>query len=124
MLNFDLDIIKGYRKCILTPNVVEFKRLYETIVSAKCISLSLTLNLFQIVHFIKFKNKSYEIEKANPSDDCEYVRVLADSLGNVTVLKKGAVDIISDGKQGIFATKTISSISLYFTVELFLLFQF
>jgi ATP-dependent NAD(P)H-hydrate dehydratase len=29
ILTYDLSLIKGYTKCILTPNYMEFKRLYE-----------------------------------------------------------------------------------------------
>ena len=31
----DPNIIKGYRRVVLTPNVVEFKRLSESVVSLK-----------------------------------------------------------------------------------------
>ena len=30
----DVSLIKGYRRAVLTPNVVEFKRLSERVVSA------------------------------------------------------------------------------------------
>jgi ATP-dependent NAD(P)H-hydrate dehydratase len=32
MVQKDLDLVKGYRKAVLTPNVVEFKRLSESVV--------------------------------------------------------------------------------------------
>lgn len=32
MINQDLSLVKGYKKCILTPNLMEFKRLHEKIV--------------------------------------------------------------------------------------------
>ena len=34
MLSNDYFLIDGYKKCILTPNKMEFKRLYEQIVSS------------------------------------------------------------------------------------------
>ncbi len=33
MVGKDIDIIKGYNKAVLTPNVMEFKRLSEAVVS-------------------------------------------------------------------------------------------
>ena len=36
MLSNDYCLVDGYKKCILTPNLMEFKRLYEKIV---CIHL-------------------------------------------------------------------------------------
>ena len=35
MLNYDFSLVDGYKKCILTPNVMEFKRLHEHIVRFK-----------------------------------------------------------------------------------------
>lgn len=32
MVQMDLEIVKGYHKAVLTPNVVEFKRLSESVV--------------------------------------------------------------------------------------------
>ena len=29
ILSYDTSLVKGYEKCILTPNVMEFKRIYE-----------------------------------------------------------------------------------------------
>lgn len=34
MVGKDIDIIKGYNKAVLTPNVMEFKRLSEAVVSS------------------------------------------------------------------------------------------
>ena len=34
MVGKDLDIVKGYNKAVLTPNVMEFKRLSEAAVSS------------------------------------------------------------------------------------------
>ncbi|VDM06127.1 unnamed protein product [Schistocephalus solidus] len=61
------DLISGYRKVIITPNVNEFSRLYKTILSE------------------------------DPSDDKHETARLAKALGNVTIVRKGPTDIISDG---------------------------
>jgi ATP-dependent NAD(P)H-hydrate dehydratase len=34
MIGHDLDLVKGYRRAVLTPNIVEFKRLSEQLVRA------------------------------------------------------------------------------------------
>ncbi|CAF0713335.1 unnamed protein product [Brachionus calyciflorus] len=78
LLASDTSHISGYEKCILTPNFMEFKRLYEK----------------------SFKNEEYDEEsKFNTLEaQCEAVKRLAQRLENVTILKKGQIDVISDGK--------------------------
>nr|VZI26089.1 unnamed protein product [Spirometra erinaceieuropaei] len=61
------DLISGYRKAIITPNVNEFSRLYKTVINE------------------------------DASDDINEAARLAKALGNVTVVRKGPVDVISDG---------------------------
>ncbi|XP_054718958.1 ATP-dependent (S)-NAD(P)H-hydrate dehydratase-like [Uloborus diversus] len=68
-LNNAPEVIHSYKKAILTPNKIEFGRLYK----------SVTKNMAE-----------EEYSKAE-------VQLLAELLGNVTILKKGSVDIISDG---------------------------
>ncbi|EGG17562.1 hypothetical protein DFA_08558 [Cavenderia fasciculata] len=67
----DLDIIKNNQKVILTPNVMEFKGLSDTVKSKLNIESSSTLSA----------------EK------------LSEYLGNVTIIQKGKEDIITNGKQ-------------------------
>jgi len=61
----DLSIIKGYRRAIVTPNVVEFKRLSEQV----------------------------GIDPKTPA--AKRAGLVSRALGGVTVLQKGATDIIS-----------------------------
>ena len=61
------DLVKGYRDCILTPNVVEFARL------AKAIHIN---------------------AKSGDPDECEQ---LSKALGNVCIIQKGRDDLISNG---------------------------
>lgn len=62
------DLVKGYKDCILTPNVVEFGRLA--------------------------KSQDIDTTKEDPKKLCEK---LANALGGVTIIQKGSVDIISNG---------------------------
>jgi len=39
MLGQDLGILKGYRRAVITPNVVEFNRLSEAVVRRLCVIL-------------------------------------------------------------------------------------
>ena len=80
-LNQDLSLIHGYKKCILTPNVVEFDRLKQ-----------------QAIHF-KESNLNL-MEDINPDDPDPYKQTQAVSkiLGGVTIFRKGVVDIISNGE--------------------------
>ena len=62
------DLVKGYKECILTPNVVEFGRLA--------------------------KSQNIDTSKEDPTKLCEK---LANALGGVTIIQKGQVDYISNG---------------------------
>lgn len=65
------DIIKNYTKAILTPNAMEFTRLYSTLFG----------------------------REPDPSIDCSsHVTQLCRELGGVTICRKGQEDIIADGK--------------------------
>ncbi|CDZ97341.1 Predicted sugar kinase [Phaffia rhodozyma] len=68
MVTNEPDLVKGYEKAILSPNKMEFSRLCE-----------------------KLNIKS----DADPKTLCPD---LASALGNVTVIQKGATDIISNGR--------------------------
>lgn len=68
------DLVKGYKECILTPNVVEFGRL------AKALGVQLS--------------STAEDKMSQASEGCEQ---LARALGGVTIIQKGAQDIISNG---------------------------
>lgn len=77
----DPTLIKGYKECILTPNVVEFARL------AKALGVKLPSQTE-----IAGTSESDKTNKA--SDACEQ---LSSKLGGVTILQKGPQDIISNG---------------------------
>lgn len=64
------ELVQGYKECILTPNVVEFGRLA--------------------------KSKDLDTSKEDPTKLCEK---LAKAFGGVTIIQKGRVDYISNGKQ-------------------------
>ncbi|KAI2806155.1 hypothetical protein BLOT_005166 [Blomia tropicalis] len=65
------EIVRGYTKAILTPNVVEFDRLYSSV----------------------FRTESQPIG----DDPKTAVEELARTLGHITILRKGSQDIISNG---------------------------
>ena len=65
MVNQDISVIKGYRRAVLTPNIMEFKRLSE--------KLSIDPNV--------------------PAD--ERAKLVSNALGGVTVVQKGPKDIIA-----------------------------
>lgn len=81
------EVVKGYSKAVLTPNVVEFGRLCEAAVSSgepvlipsSCADAILSQGLKQ------------------DSDKNTLAARLADALGGVTILQKGAVDRITNG---------------------------
>lgn len=63
------ELVKGYKECILTPNVVEFGRLA--------------------------KSQDIDTSKGDSTKLCEK---LSNALGGVTIIQKGKVDYISNGK--------------------------
>ena len=69
LIQADPDLIKGYAECILTPNVIEFKRLA----------------------------KSCGLDDSNEEPD-KACQNLAKFLGGVCIIQKGPVDYISQGK--------------------------
>jgi ATP-dependent NAD(P)H-hydrate dehydratase len=65
MVNQDISVIKGYRRAVLTPNVMEFKRLSEAL----------------------------SIDTDAPAD--KKAGLVSKALGGVTIVQKGAKDIIA-----------------------------
>lgn len=72
----ELDTVKGYKRVVLTPNVVEFGRLCEA---------------------AGLDKKGSDGKDADPATRAAQ---LADVLGGVTILEKGQVDRITRGTQG------------------------
>jgi len=92
------DLVRGYKECILTPNVVEFGRL------AKALGVELPSSSDDTANQQKsaaagggegdnHKAKE-EADKNTASSACEK---LANALGGVTIIQKGAHDVISNG---------------------------
>jgi ATP-dependent NAD(P)H-hydrate dehydratase len=81
MIGKDISIIKGYRRAVVTPNIVEFKRLKEQV-------------------------------GADPNTPADQLAGLVSRLlGGVTVLEKGAKDIISIDTTGSEADLEASQLS-------------
>ncbi|XP_005110931.1 ATP-dependent (S)-NAD(P)H-hydrate dehydratase [Aplysia californica] len=76
----DPSIIYGYDNVILTPNVAEFGRLYKKIFS----------------------------RDPDPQESVTNVKQLSREMGNVTIVQKGAQDIISNGEHVLICTEPCS----------------
>lgn len=74
LIQSEPELVKGYKDCVLTPNVVEFGRL------AKAVGIS---------------------EDELPDTGEAGCKKLAKALGGVMVVRKGAVDWISDGERAV-----------------------
>jgi ATP-dependent NAD(P)H-hydrate dehydratase len=86
LITQNISIIKGYKKCILTPNAAEFERLLSSVINeVNNISNNNTYNDPNITADLK----SDIIERK--------VLGLSEYLG-VTIIRKGEYDIISNGK--------------------------
>uniref|UniRef100_A0A8C5M965 ATP-dependent (S)-NAD(P)H-hydrate dehydratase n=1 Tax=Leptobrachium leishanense TaxID=445787 RepID=A0A8C5M965_9ANUR len=69
-------IIQGYQRAVLTPNFMEFSRLYEAMLT----------------------------EPVDSSDQHGSVLRLSQAMGNVTIVQKGERDLISDGDKVLVCT--------------------
>ncbi|KAA8650531.1 hypothetical protein EYZ11_002096 [Aspergillus tanneri] len=87
----DPDLVKGYKECILTPNVNEFSRL------AKALGIDVP--------------SQTQISSESGGDDktkreAEACEQLSKALGGVTIIQKGPHDVISNGVANIINTIT------------------
>jgi len=95
------DLLGGYQKVILTPNVVEFSRLFKAVLPGEGFETpSQGFSKMDIEDEI-----GDWIENADSTDaPCSSAVRLARALGNVTILQKGEVDIIADGRRAAFCS--------------------
>jgi hypothetical protein len=78
---------------------MEFKRLYEYSVRFFSLRLSETRFIKFEQYFLKFQNEYNEKDLFLSLElQCKAVKRLAEKLEHVTILKKGDIDIISDGE--------------------------
>lgn len=82
----DPNIVKGYKECILTPNVVEFGRL------AKALGIK-----------VPSQAEIAEEEGNRTSKETEACEQLSKALGGVTIIQKGPHDVISNGVTSIIS---------------------
>lgn len=95
-------VIQGYQKGIITPNFMEFTRLYEALVGPLA-EIHGMLNLcvwcsacFFIWSLLPFQHH----EPVDSSDHKRNVIQLSAAMGNVTLVLKGEQDLITDGSKG------------------------
>ena len=82
-------VVHGYSRCILTPNAAEFDRLMAAV--------GLSLSPRTPPASDDTVKSDYDHAKAKCDRDAAAVHALSLALGGVTVVKKGATDIISSG---------------------------
>lgn len=75
------EIVRGYRQAVLTPNAVEFDGLYTA-----------------VFRTARKTTSSTSSSSSSPADFEAVVQELAARLDGVTILRKGPVDIVSDGR--------------------------
>eukprot|EP00511_Aplanochytrium_stocchinoi_P007503 CAMPEP_0204836250 /NCGR_PEP_ID=MMETSP1346-20131115/24590_1 /ASSEMBLY_ACC=CAM_ASM_000771 /TAXON_ID=215587 /ORGANISM="Aplanochytrium stocchinoi, Strain GSBS06" /LENGTH=346 /DNA_ID=CAMNT_0051970809 /DNA_START=93 /DNA_END=1133 /DNA_ORIENTATION=- len=106
------DSIKGYSSLVLTPNKVEFSRLYASVFpNGNGQETSKSMNASQLLNHpsiqaakdekgtgLLLSESETEVALKEPTHPAHYIIRLARAFGSVTILQKGAVDIISDGK--------------------------
>lgn len=127
-LNDDLDIIQGYTRAVLTPNVVEYRRLYLSVAASlenpevepledaerdpednekMRLELPAASSSSSSKHPTNSQNPlALSNPVVLPSDDESIwnprsVKTIAAALGGVTIIRKGSSDVISDGRRTI-----------------------
>ena len=85
----NISVVHGYNRCIITPNAAEFDRLMTAV------GLSSRTPKASGDGVGKGDNDS---AKAKCDSDAAAVHALSVALGGVTVVKKGAMDVISSGE--------------------------
>mmetsp|Transcript_3903 Transcript_3903/g.5674 ORF Transcript_3903/g.5674 Transcript_3903/m.5674 type:complete len:357 (-) Transcript_3903:279-1349(-) len=96
------EIISGYNKALLTPNKAEFLRLWDSLFPEND---GLDVEVDAIPESVQ-GNQNFggwlSCGASNDSSISQRASRLARKLGNVTIMQKGPIDIISDGKNAAF----------------------
>lgn len=96
------DTIRNYSHAILTPNAAEFRRLYQKFLPNKnppSMSLPVDQSLVERIEQSKHTLGGYlELTDKLCADTVD----LANAMGGVTIVRKGPIDIISDGHQALY----------------------
>ncbi|MCO5586160.1 hypothetical protein L7F22_040099 [Adiantum nelumboides] len=93
LLQNEPDVVKGYKRCVLTPNVVEFGRLCQKLVSV----LGHILRVGQADEECKHQGIELKGSESDEKQD-EALKLLAQRLSGPTILLKGKIDRITDGR--------------------------
>jgi ATP-dependent NAD(P)H-hydrate dehydratase len=83
----NLNLLRGYSRCILTPNKAEFGRLLEAAIH----------EISEINSRQSNEITSLLLSELQSSQDEIQIRALSLTLGGVTILRKGEIDIICNG---------------------------
>lgn len=89
LLNQQPELIRGYGRCILTPNKVEVVRLTESVIGG--------LLLIDLTDEAHRQQRDDLIAELQSTDLFVQTRALSLAMGGVTIMLKGAADIISNG---------------------------
>jgi len=90
-LNDNVSVLKAHPRAVITPNAVEFDRLYRAAFAKPPPALSVDLNASD--------PRGVELPLEHP--DVQPVAQLSKWLGGVTVIRKGRVDVISNGERAV-----------------------
>jgi ATP-dependent NAD(P)H-hydrate dehydratase len=94
------DLLMGNHRVVLTPNAMEFRRLWNA-----CMPEHLPTPPFDA-----FEQPTEEIStiQGTTSPNVQDTVDLANQLGNVTLVRKGAVDVITNGRASVLIGKSSS----------------
>ena len=99
------DIVRGYSRTVLTPNAAEFRRLWQAVLpDEQPPPMSLPVD----EKLLAFMSDNREMEGGflSLSDPlAEHTARLASALQHCTVVRKGPVDVISDGRIALYCCR-------------------
>lgn len=96
------DTLKGYQHAVITPNAAEFRRLYiKYLPDTEPPAMSLPVD-DKLVDFMQQNQTGGILELTDPlaKDTVE----LANAMGGVTIIRKGPIDVISNGKIAVYCS--------------------
>ncbi|CEL95447.1 unnamed protein product [Vitrella brassicaformis CCMP3155] len=103
VVRLDPQLVKGYRRCILTPNANEFQRLRDALPADKTDPAAAG----QPLSVVK-ENPQHPLPKIT-EEALSLTSALCRALDGVTIVRKGPSDCISDGRVGMVCAVTGAS---------------
>lgn len=103
IINDHIELIHNTTQCIITPNAMEFYRLYKSVFPDKPdppmnVEIDDKMKHDYLQHNHRIDGDLIECD----SSTAQHTAELARALGNITIVRKGQIDLITNGMQAVF----------------------